>query len=70
MRRAHRNKQDVQLWLSDLDLIRLTLQRTNDWIVGVLQQLAVDQPEALRIERSQYTDHAFVSYYARRLPQD
>ncbi|MFH9438964.1 hypothetical protein [Streptomyces rochei] len=69
MRRAHRNKQDVQLWLSDLELIRLALQRTNDWIVGVLQQLAVDQPEVLRIERK-CTDHAFVSCFARRLPQD
>lgn len=70
VRRARRNTEDVQLWLSDLDLLRLTLQRTNDWIVGVLQQLAVDQPDALRIERSQYTGHAFVSYYARRLPEN
>lgn len=63
----HRDK-DVQLWVSDLDLIRLTLQRTNAWIVDVLQQLAVDQPDVLRIERSQYSD--YVSYYARRLPEN
>ncbi|MFF9025701.1 hypothetical protein [Streptomyces eurythermus] len=70
VRRTRRSKDDVQLRLSDLDLIRLTIQRTNDWIVGVLQQLAIDQPEVLRIKRSQYADHTYVSYYARRLPQD
>ncbi|MCT2546258.1 hypothetical protein [Streptomyces atratus] len=63
----HRDK-DVQLWVSNLDLIRLTLQRSNDWIVGVLQQLVVDEPEIVRIERSQYSD--YVSYYARRLPEN
>lgn len=63
----HRDK-DVQLWVGDLDLIRLTLQRTNDWIVGVFQQLLVDEPEVLRIERSEYSD--YVSYYARRLPEN
>ncbi|MGV9758597.1 hypothetical protein ACWDUC_22585 [Streptomyces tricolor] len=68
VRGARRRKEDVQLWLSDLDLIRLTLQRTNDWIVDVLQQLAIDQPEVLRTERSQYSD--YVSYYARRLPEN
>ncbi|MGA5363955.1 hypothetical protein [Streptomyces purpurascens] len=68
VRRARRRDQDTQLWLSDLDLIRLTIQRTNDWIAGVLQQLAIDQPEILRTERSQYSD--YVSYYARRLPEN
>jgi hypothetical protein len=68
VRGARRRKEDVRVWISDLDLIRLTLQRTNDWIVGVLQQLAVDQPEVLRTERSQYSDYP--SYYARRLPED
>lgn len=63
----HRDK-DVQLWVSDLDLIRLTLQRTNAWIVDVLQQLVVDQPDIARIERSEYSD--YVSYYARRLPEN
>ncbi|MFD6876966.1 MULTISPECIES: hypothetical protein [unclassified Streptomyces] len=63
----HRDK-DVQLHLSYLDLIRLTLQRSNDWIVDVLQQLAVDEPDVLRTERSEYSDH--VAYYARRLPEN
>lgn len=63
----HRDK-DVQLWVSDLDLIRLTLQRTNTWIVAVLHQLVVDEPDVARIERSQYSD--YVSYYARRLPEN
>ncbi|MEU7088069.1 hypothetical protein [Streptomyces achromogenes] len=33
---------------------------------AALQQLAVDQPEILRTETSEYNDR--VSYYARRLP--
>ncbi|MFB6790226.1 hypothetical protein ACFCWT_26590 [Streptomyces olivaceus] len=68
VRGARHRTEDVQLWISDLDLIRLTLQRTNDWIVGVLQQLAGDQPDVLRIERSQYSH--YVSYHARRLPEN
>ncbi|WP_030997767.1 hypothetical protein [Streptomyces sp. NRRL F-5630] len=64
----HRHK-DVQLWISDLDLSRLTLQRTTAWIEAVLQQLAADQPDVLRSERSQYSDSDHVSYYARRLPE-
>ncbi|MFG2220453.1 hypothetical protein ACGFN1_37595 [Streptomyces sp. NPDC048685] len=63
----HRDK-DVQLWLSYLDLIRLTVQRTNDWIEAELQQLAADQPEVLRTERSEYSDQ--VCYYARQLPEN
>ncbi|MFG2986977.1 hypothetical protein ACGFYQ_37985 [Streptomyces sp. NPDC048258] len=54
--------------MSYLDLIRLTLQRSNDWIVDVLQQLAADEPDVLRTERSEYSDH--VSYYARQLPEN
>ncbi|WJV51790.1 hypothetical protein [Streptomyces flavofungini] len=65
---ARRRDEDVQLWLSDLALLRLTLQRTDDWITNALQQLAIDQPEILRTERSQYSD--YVSYYARRRPQN
>ncbi|MFG2668833.1 hypothetical protein ACGFY6_31925 [Streptomyces sp. NPDC048387] len=68
VRGARRRGEDTQLWVSDLDLIRLTLQRSNDWIVSVLQQLVVDEPEIVRIERSQYSD--YVSYYARRLPEN
>ncbi|MFE2943403.1 hypothetical protein ACFXKG_30770 [Streptomyces sp. NPDC059255] len=64
---ARRRNEDIQLRLSDLALIRLTLQRTNDWIAGVLQQLAVDQPEILRTDR-EYGD--YVCYYARRLPEN
>ncbi|MEV7082422.1 hypothetical protein AB0N88_28420 [Streptomyces sp. NPDC093516] len=59
---------DQQIVIESMDSFRLHLQRTDDWIAAALQQLAVDQPEVLRIERSQYSDH--VSYYARRLPQD
>ncbi|MEV8529209.1 hypothetical protein AB0451_34560 [Streptomyces sp. NPDC052000] len=67
--RATRSRdKDVQLWLSYLDLIRLNLQRTNDWIEAELQQLAVDQPEILRTERSEYSDRVF--YYARRVPEN
>ncbi|MGP3978956.1 hypothetical protein ACTWQF_34075 [Streptomyces sp. 8N114] len=65
---ARRRNKDVQLWLSDLDLIRLTIQRPNDWIEAALQQLAVDQPEILRTERSKYSDRIF--YYARSLPEN
>ncbi|NED07584.1 hypothetical protein G3I55_38805 [Streptomyces sp. SID6648] len=68
VRGARRRDEDRQLWVSDLDLIRLTLQRSNAWIVAVLNQLVVDEPEILRIERSQYSD--YVSYYARRLPEN
>ncbi|MFD4543561.1 hypothetical protein [Streptomyces bauhiniae] len=63
----HRDK-EVELYLSYLDLIRLTVQRTNDWIEAELQQLAADQPEVLRTERSEYSDAVF--YYARQLPED
>ncbi|MFD5557809.1 hypothetical protein ACFWIA_28710 [Streptomyces sp. NPDC127068] len=68
VRDARHQEGDVQLWVSDLDLIRLTLQRTNGWIVDVLQQLVVDQPDVARIERSQFGD--YVSYYARRLSEN
>ncbi|MEV5658237.1 hypothetical protein [Streptomyces sp. NPDC052291] len=68
VRRSRRRNEDTQVWVSDLDLLRLTLQRTNDWIVAVLNQLVVDEPEILRVERSQYSD--YVSYYARRLPEN
>ncbi|MFD9289605.1 hypothetical protein ACFWBV_15205 [Streptomyces sp. NPDC060030] len=68
VRSARRRGEDTQLWLSDLDLIRLTLQRSNDWLVGVLKQMVVDEPEILRIERSEYSD--YVSYYARQLPEN
>ncbi|MEW2373441.1 hypothetical protein AB0940_29320 [Streptomyces sp. NPDC006656] len=68
VRGSRRRGEDTQLWLRDLDLLRLTLQRTNDWLVGVLNQLVVDEPEILRVEHSQYSD--YVSYYARRLPEN
>lgn len=64
---ARHRGQDAQLGLSDLDLIRLTLQRTNTWIEAELHQLAADQPDVLRTERSKYS--GAVSYYARKLPQ-
>ncbi|MFJ4329108.1 hypothetical protein ACIP3A_39195 [Streptomyces tricolor] len=59
---------DEQLWIETLDPIRLTLQRTDEWIEAALQQLAVDQPEALRTERCEYSGR--VLYYARRLSED
>ncbi|MEU2440170.1 hypothetical protein ABZ595_28910 [Streptomyces rubradiris] len=62
-------KADEQIDLESLDLLRLTIQRTTDWIEAALQQLAVDQPEILRTETSKHTNGR-VSYYARRLPQD
>ncbi|MGW7440341.1 hypothetical protein [Streptomyces sp. NPDC054849] len=34
---------------------------------GPLQQLAADEPDVLRTERSEYSD--YVSYYARQLPE-
>ncbi|MET9483635.1 hypothetical protein [Streptomyces sp. NPDC006638] len=60
---AREHDEDVRIWLTDLDLTRLTIQRTNQWIAGELQQLAVDQPEILRTERSKDSD--YVSYYVR-----
>ncbi|WP_327180347.1 hypothetical protein OG599_34755 (plasmid) [Streptomyces sp. NBC_01335] len=57
-----------QLWLSSLDLRRLTMQRTTAWIENVLQQLAADQPDVLRIERSSHS--GYVSYYARSKPKN
>lgn len=65
----HRNRgESHQMWVSDLDLRRLTLQRTTAWIETVLQQLAADQPDILRIERSNHS--GYVSYYARRTPEN
>ncbi|MFF3177942.1 hypothetical protein ACFVQ0_35585 [Streptomyces sp. NPDC057900] len=64
VRGTRHKEKDVQLWVCNLDLIRLTLQRSNDWIADVFRQLAADEPEVLRIERSQYSDSVF--YYARR----
>ncbi|MET9497442.1 hypothetical protein [Streptomyces sp. NPDC006552] len=60
-------KEDVQLWLSELDFSRLALQRSKDWIVDALQQLATDQPDILPVSRSDYGDHVYTSYYACRL---
>jgi hypothetical protein len=68
VRGARNRDKDVQLWLSYLDLIRLAVQRTNDWIEAELQQLAVDQPEILRTERSEYSNRVF--YYVCRLPEN
>lgn len=66
VRGARRRGEEVRLWLYHLDLIRLTVQRTNAWIETELQQLAADQPEILRTERSK--SNGYVSYYARQLP--
>ncbi|MGW1596976.1 hypothetical protein [Streptomyces sp. NPDC002343] len=58
---------DEQLHLESLDLLRLTIQRTNDWIEAALQHLAITQPELLRAEASEHGDH--IRFYARRLTQ-
>ncbi|MYY80852.1 MULTISPECIES: hypothetical protein [unclassified Streptomyces] len=63
----HRDK-EVQLYLSYLDLIRLTVQRNNAWIETELQRLAADEPDVLRTERSEYSDAVF--YYAQQLPEN
>ncbi len=68
MRGARHRDKEVELYLSYLDLIRLTIQRTNTWIETELQQLAADQPDVLRTERSEYSDAVF--YYARQLPEN
>jgi hypothetical protein len=68
VRGARTGGKDVELWLFYLDLIRLTVQRTNGWIEAELQQLAADQPDVLRTERSEYSDRVF--YYARQLPKN
>lgn len=68
VRGARRRGEENQLWLPHLDLIRLTIQRTNAWIKAELQQLAADQPDVLRTERSEYSDTVF--YYALPLPEN
>ncbi|MGW1171685.1 hypothetical protein [Streptomyces sp. NPDC002550] len=61
---ARRRNEDVQLWLSDLALIRLTIQRTNDWIETALQQLASEEPDILLAEPSEYSGR--MEFYALR----
>ncbi|WP_411152647.1 hypothetical protein [Streptomyces sp. A30] len=61
--------EDEQIWIESLDLLRLSIQRTDDWIVAALQQLAIDHPEILRAEPSEYSDHTHIRYFARRHPE-
>ncbi|MDW8478429.1 hypothetical protein R3L02_42550 [Streptomyces scabiei] len=51
-----------------LDLHRLTLQRSNEWIEAELQQLAVDRPDILLVQRSAY-DHTTFYYYVVGQPE-
>ncbi|MGW3491351.1 hypothetical protein [Streptomyces sp. NPDC001054] len=67
VRENRRQDEGVQIWIRDLDLMRLTLQRTTKWIEAVLHQLAEDQPDVLWIAHSQYSDA--VAYSARQLPE-
>ncbi|MFI2206106.1 hypothetical protein ACH47Z_36140 [Streptomyces sp. NPDC020192] len=46
-----RREEDVEIWVSSLDLSRLTLQRTDDRIEAALKQLADDQPDILDSRR-------------------
>ncbi|MEU0896868.1 hypothetical protein [Streptomyces massasporeus] len=57
-----RKSDKVQIMLSDFDVHRLTLQRSNGWIEAELQQLAVDRPDVFVVQRSDY-DHTTFYYY-------
>lgn len=63
-----RKADNVQIMLSYLDLHRLTLQRSNEWIEAELQQLAVDRPDVLVVQRSAY-DHTTFYYYVVAQPE-
>ncbi|MFD5510776.1 hypothetical protein ACFWIB_23810 [Streptomyces sp. NPDC127051] len=57
--------ENVTLYLFHLDRHRLTLQRTNDWIVGELERLADDEPEVLKVSVNEWgTD-----FRLQRLPE-
>ncbi|MDQ0681087.1 hypothetical protein QFZ56_000050 [Streptomyces achromogenes] len=60
---------DEQIWIESLDLLRLSLQRTDDWILAALQQLALDHPEMLRAEPSEYSDRTDNRYFAQCYPE-
>jgi hypothetical protein len=65
-----RRKADkVQIMLSDFDLHRLTLQRSNEWIEAELQQLAVDRPDVFAVQRSDY-NHTTFYYYVLSQPEN
>lgn len=63
-----RKADNVQIMLSYLDLHRLSLQRSNEWIEAELQQLAVDRPDVLVVQRSVY-DHTTFYYYVVGQPE-
>lgn len=57
---------EIQLFLSDLDPSRLTMQRTSAWIETALQQLATDQPDLMRAEHCGYSGRLL--FHASRRP--
>lgn len=63
-----RKADNAQIMLRYLDLHRLTLQRSNEWIEAELQQLAVDRPDILLVQRSAY-DHTTFYYYVVGQPE-
>ncbi|MEU8842677.1 hypothetical protein AB0D97_26680 [Streptomyces roseus] len=55
----------LNFYLFHLDTQRLTLQRTNEWIVGELERLADDEPEVLKVSVNKWgTD-----FYLQKLPE-
>lgn len=63
-RRADR----VQILVSYLDVHRLALQRSNEWVEAELQHLAVDRPDVFVVQRSDY-DHTTLYYYVVSPPE-
>ncbi|MEU3855652.1 hypothetical protein [Streptomyces sp. NPDC029554] len=60
---GQRRSQDVRIGVSFFDRNRLTLQRTNEWIINELQRLADAHPELVRTEHPSYSRRA--EYYLR-----
>lgn len=55
----------LRLCLYHLDTHRLSLQRTNEWIVGELERLADDEPEVLKVSVTQWG----TEFYLQKLPE-
>ncbi|MEV2255888.1 hypothetical protein AB0I94_35930 [Streptomyces sp. NPDC050147] len=64
--RRHQSE-DTELWISFLDPVRPTLQRTNIWIETALRQLADTQPDIVVAKTSEYTE--VTRFYARSYPE-
>ncbi|MFC9431636.1 hypothetical protein [Streptomyces sp. NPDC056987] len=61
---CRRQDEDVQLRIQHLDLMRLTLQRSNGWIENALQQLADGHPDIVIAKPSKYSG-GHTEFYAR-----